>query len=108
MPRRKTTHCYHLIIDGTRTSVTMDILLSNLLAVKLDTNPFADGRAAHKAVRGWLQAEVNRDPGAFVSRTARRKGVTNHNSQRLKMFALRAVAAPALLRKLDDYEETAG
>jgi hypothetical protein len=92
---------YHLIISATRTTVTMDRMLSNLLAVKLNADPFEDPQAAHSAVRLWLQSEIDRDPGAFVlaGRT-----VTNGNSQRLQMLALRAVAAANLLRHLDDCE----
>jgi hypothetical protein len=92
---------YHLIIESTRTTVTLDTMLSRLLAVKLNTNPIADAAAAHAIVRAWLQAEIDRDPGAFVLAG---RGVTNRNSQRLRMFALREVAAPYLVRRLDDYE----
>jgi hypothetical protein len=92
---------YHLIIESTRTTVTLDTTLSNLLAVKLNTNPIADAAAAHAVVRGWLQSEIDRDPGAFV--LAGRK-LTNRNSQRLRACALRVVAAPHLVRRLDDYE----
>ena len=92
---------YHLIIEETRTTVTLDTTLSNLLALKLNTDPIADPAAAHAAVRGWLQGEIDRDPRAYV--LARRK-VTNRNSQRLQKFALLAVAAPHLVRRLDECE----
>lgn len=94
---------YHLIIQETRTTMTMDMMLSALLAVKLGVDPFADAPGAHGAVRAWLQAEVDRDPGAYV---LARRGVTNRNSQRLQMLALRAVAASHLVRRLDDYQVT--
>lgn len=92
---------FHLIIEGARTTVTLDPVLSNLLAVKLSTDPFQDKKAARLAVRTWLQAVIDVDPGAFVR--AHGHG-TNRNSQRLQKFALRAVAAPNLLRRLDDLE----
>lgn len=92
---------YHLMIEETRTTVTLDTTLSNLLAVKLSTDPIADVTAAHAAVRAWLQGEIDRDPGAYV--LARRR-VTNRNSQRLQKYALLAVAAPHLVRRLDDCE----
>ena len=79
---------YHLIIDGTRTTVSLDILLSNLLAVKLNTNPVQDDKVAHLAAR--LAAGIAADPGASISTRSKR---TNRNSQRPQMFALRAVSA---------------
>lgn len=92
---------YHLMIEETRTTVTLDTTLSNLLAVKLNVDPIADAPAAHAAVRAWLQEQIDRDPGAYV--LARRK-VTNRNSQRLQKYALLTVAAPHLVRRLDDHE----
>lgn len=92
---------YHILIERKRTSATLDTTLSHLLAVKLGFNPISDPTAAHTAVREWLQTEVDRDPGAYV---LSRRGVTNRNSQRLQSFALLAVAAPHLVKRLDDYE----
>jgi hypothetical protein len=96
---------YHLMIEETRTTVTVDTTLSNLLAVKLNTDPIADAATAHAAVRGWLQDEIDRDPGAYV---LARRGVTNRNSQRLQKYALLAVAAPHLVRRLEDCETRNG
>lgn len=92
---------YHVLIEGQRTTVSVDMTLSHLLAVKLGFNPFADTTAAHTAVRAWLQGEVDRDPGAYV---LSRRGVTNRNSQRLQKYALLFVAAAHLVKRLDDYE----
>ena len=53
---------YHVVIDHVRTTVSFAPALAQLLALKLGSEP--QTVAAHAAVRAWLQAEVDRDPGA--------------------------------------------
>jgi hypothetical protein len=50
---------YHLQIEGVRTTVTVDIILSRLFSVKKGLDPF--GPDAHAAVRGLLQAELDKN-----------------------------------------------
>ena len=83
---------YHVVIDHVRTTVSFAPALAELLALKLGSEP--QTVAAHAAVRAWLQAEVDRDPGAIRYGRA---------SQRLAHQAILAIAAPTLLTKRDHW-----
>ena len=54
---------YHVSLGARRTTVSLDTALSDYLALRLDTEP--QSKAAHKAVRDWLQAQLDaqNDPG---------------------------------------------
>jgi hypothetical protein len=54
---------YHLTLGHRRTTVSLDNLLSGLLAIRLGTTP--QSPQAHDAVRAWLQQQLDRnnDPG---------------------------------------------
>lgn len=83
---------FHVFIDGNRTTVTMPAVLSELLALKRGAVPKTP--EAHGAVREWLQAEIDQDPGAVKYGRA---------SQRLNQQAILAVAAPGLIAKRDSW-----
>ena len=77
---------YHVMIDQVRTTVSLTPVLAELLALKLGTMP--QTQAARAALCSWLQAEIDRDPGAV------RYGQ-----------AILTVAAPSLISKRDDWME---
>lgn len=85
---------YHVVINDVRTTVSLAPALAELLALKLESEP--QTVTAHAAVRAWLQAEVDRDPGAVRYGRA---------SQRLAHLAILEIAAPALLSKRDNWIE---
>ena len=86
---------YHLTLTRDRkprrTTVSLDKFLSDLLAVSLGQSPATP--AAHRAVREWLDKSLSEwiafDPELPVSRQA-------------ALLALRQVAQPALLAKLEN------
>ena len=83
---------YHVMIDQVRTTVRLAPTLAELLAIRLGCVPATDG--ARTAVRSWLQAEIDRDPGAVRYGGA---------SQRLAHRAMLEIAAPILLSKRDHW-----
>jgi hypothetical protein len=85
---------FHVMIDRVRTTVTLAPVLSELLALKLGTAPQTS--AAHAALHAWLQAEIDRDPGAVRYGRA---------SQRLAHQAMLHIAAPSLLSRRDHWLE---
>ena len=50
---------YHVTLDQKRTTVSMDTIVSEYLALHVGVQP--DGAQAHSAVRAWLQRELDRD-----------------------------------------------
>ncbi len=54
---------YHVVLGSERTTVSLDTMLSELLALKLKAIP--NSEEAHQAIRMWLQALINEanDPG---------------------------------------------
>lgn len=54
---------YHVRLGKRRTTVSVDKIVSTYLALHLDTTPGT--LEAHRAVRAWLQAQLDRnnDPG---------------------------------------------
>lgn len=58
---------YHVQLGSKRTTVTLDQLLSDLLALKLGFQP--NTPEAHAAVRAWLQNALDRgnDPGRCMT-----------------------------------------
>ncbi len=68
----KRYHRYHLTLGHKRTTVSLDRLLSDLLAIRLGAFPHAP--KAHGVVRTWLQQQLDQtnDPGRVrVSRWLR-------------------------------------
>jgi hypothetical protein len=76
---------YHVRLGKRRTTVTMDTIVSEYLALHLRVEP--GGVEAHSAVRGWLQERLDEsnDPGRF------------YVSQWLLGQAVEAVARPSLV-----------
>jgi hypothetical protein len=85
---------YHVMIDQVRTTVSLAPVLAELLVLKLGAKP--PTQAAHAALRSWLQAEIDRDPGAVRYGRA---------SQRLAHQAVLKIAASALISQRDDWLE---
>ena len=56
---------YHLTLGPKRTTVSLDNMVSDLLAIRLGSVP--QSPQAHGAVRTWLQQRLDRDndPGRF-------------------------------------------
>ena len=54
---------YHLSLGQKRTTVSLDTMLSDLLAIRLGSRP--QSPQAHGAVRAWLQQQLDQtnDPG---------------------------------------------
>ena len=54
---------YHLTLGRKRTTVSLDTLLSDLLAIRLGSFPHSP--QAHGAIRAWLQQQLDQanDPG---------------------------------------------
>jgi hypothetical protein len=55
--RYRSRMTYHVTRGSRRTTVCLDAILSELLALKLGVEP--DAAEAHAAVRQWLQAELD-------------------------------------------------
>jgi hypothetical protein len=87
------TSRYHVVIDNVRTTVTLAPVLGELLTLKLGGTPHTE--VGHSTVRTWLQEEIERDPGAVRYGRA---------SQRLAHQAIFAIAAPALTREHDKWQ----
>ena len=67
---------YHLTLGQKRTTVSLDTLLSDLLAIRLGAFPHSP--KAHAVVRTWLQQQLDQanDPGRIrVSRWLRGQAV---------------------------------
>ena len=84
---------FHVTIQSRRTTVSLDPIVADLLAVALDQTP--GSVAAHTAIRVWLDKSLSEwvafDPELPVSRQATR-------------LALRRIADPALLHFLDRHQ----
>jgi hypothetical protein len=54
---------YHVTLGSKRTTVSLDTVLSSLLAIRLGSMP--QSPEAHTAVRAWLQQQLDKanDPG---------------------------------------------
>lgn len=83
---------YHVHIGKKRTTVILAPALSELLTFKLGHEPQTP--AGHQAVREWLQAEINRDPGAVRYGRA---------SQRLAQVAILTIGAHHLVTKREQW-----
>ena len=58
---------YHVTLGCRRTTVSLDNILSNMLALTLDQEP--ETAPAHRAVRAWLQHHLDshNDPGRCLT-----------------------------------------
>jgi hypothetical protein len=80
----------HVVLDGRRTTTSMDNTLATLLSIKLGHSEFDI-----TAVRQWCQDAIDADPGAFIGGAL---------GSRLSHQALLEVATPKLVEAY--YRET--
>jgi len=84
---------YHVQIGKKRTTIVLAPALTELLALKLGKHPGTP--EGHAAIRGWLQEEIDRDPGAVRYGRA---------SQRLAHQVILSIASPSLLSKREQWQ----
>ena len=85
---------YHVRFQGRRTTVTVDSIISQLLAVKLGVLP--DDPEAHALVREWLEETLHDKLGVNVPGG-------NRISQYARQYAIEALAEPGLMGKVWDW-----
>ncbi len=79
--------------------MTLHARVVDFLAVKIGS--WGDSKSARHAVQGWLQSQIDRDPGAFVSGLGASRADRSYNAQRMMQLALDEIVDPTLRRKLD-------
>jgi len=86
-------HVFHIVINGKRTSFSLDNYLAELLAIHLKYEP--NSKEAHRAITTFITEKLFTwsafDPLLPVSRQARR-------------MALAAIARPSLIEKHDGWK----
>ena len=87
-------HRYHIRFHQRRTTVTVDRVISELLAVKLGVLP--DDPEAHSIVRVWLEETLQEKLGMNVPGG-------NWVSQYARMYAIEALAEPGLMEQVWDW-----
>jgi hypothetical protein len=85
---------YHIQFQGRRTTITVDRIISELLAVKLGVLP--DDPQAHARVREWLEATLHDKLGENVPGG-------NRISQDARQYAIEALADPDLMSRVWDW-----
>lgn len=85
---------YHIRFHQRRTTVTVDRIISELLAVKLGVLP--DDPEAHSLVRSWLEETLHDKLGENVPGG-------NRVSQYARQYAVEALARPGLMGKVWDW-----
>ena len=85
---------YHIQLNNRRTTITLDTILSELLAVKLGATPGADN--AHGIIREWLQATITESLGGNLPTGARL-------SQWARRFAIEYIADIELMNRVTSY-----
>lgn len=75
---------YHVLLDGKRTTITVDKIVSELLAVKFGYPP--ETPEAHTAVREWIETKL------------RKNNAYDRLSQRTREYAIRELTDPAILK----------
>ena len=78
---------FHIQFDSRRTTITLDTVLFEMLAIKLGISP--DDKNAHTLVRQWLETTIKDRQG-----NDQRSGAKL--SQWVRYFAIREIAAPEL------------
>ena len=85
---------FHIQFANHRTTVTVDTMLSAMLAIKLGFEPETpDG---NRAVREWLQARLPDKVGTD-------KGIGTRASQNAQRLIVEAIADPKISRAYDDW-----
>ena len=85
---------FHITFGKKRTTITVDIILSNLMAIKLGLPPASDD--AKLMVKEWLQATLTDKLGTDASR--------KNASQWARKYLIEEVSDKKLLSSLRDYE----
>ena len=85
---------YHIHFKGRRTTITVDNIISELLAVKLGMLP--DAPEAHALVREWLEETLHDKLGENVPGG-------NRISQYARVYAIEALADPELMNQVWDW-----
>jgi len=80
---------FHVVFDGQRTTVSVDTILFELMALKLGVMP--DDETAHSVVRQWLQDNLVSNMG---DRSGRKSA-----SQFARRYLIRAIADKRLTTK---------
>ena len=85
---------YHIHFKNRRTTITVDNIISELLAVKLGVLP--DAPEAHGMVREWLENTLREKLGELVPGG-------NRISQYARIFAIEALADKKMMSKVWDW-----
>ena len=85
---------YHISYADKRTTITVDTMLSELLAIKLKQIP--ETAEAHAAVRGWLQETLIRNMGDYSA-----PGMASHFARR---YLIEFIADKRLIGKWHDWQ----
>ena len=78
---------FHIQFDSRRTTVTLDTVLSEMLAIKLGLSP--DDKNAHTLVRQWSETTIKDRQGSDQRSGAKL-------SQWVRYYAIREIAEPEL------------
>ena len=87
-------HRYHIQFANHRTTVTVDTVLSAMLAIKLGHEP--ETPEGNRAVREWLQARLPDKVGTD-------KGIGKRASQNAQRLIVEAIADKKLSSAYDDW-----
>jgi len=87
---------YHIQFQNRRTTLTLDTILSELLAIMHGVAPHTE--EAHGVVRQWLQATLTEKLGANTPSG-------NSISQYARRYATEAIASPDLMGKLWEIQD---
>lgn len=85
---------YHIQFNNRRTTITVDSIVSELLAIKLGLLP--DDPGAHAAVRDWLEKTLHDKLGESVPGG-------NRISQYARVYAIEALANKKLMSQVWDW-----
>lgn len=90
MPSQKRFHIY---FDSDRTTITVDEILFELLALKLKMLP--DDEQAHSEVRNWLQEKIELEIGTM--------DIRKDASQWARLFLIEEIANSRLMKEHDTW-----
>lgn len=85
---------FHVHFDGRRTTISVDRVLYELMAVKFGTKP--DTSDAYANVREWIEDKIVSNPGSGEAR--------KNTSQWVRLHLIKAIAKRRLLRRRDTWK----
>lgn len=85
---------YHIYFKNRRTTITLDNIVSDLLAYSLGIEP--DHEDCHSTIRQWLQETLTEKLGENVPGG-------NYISQHARQYTIEAIANPKLMEKVVSY-----